>query len=119
MLVKRAIAILIDSIIVGIIPGILGAVLDNQTISFLLSFLIGAGYQWYFLTRNAGQTPGKQLLGIRVVSMDGGPVGDLPAVLRYVGYYVNTIVLLLGWVMAIVTGRGFHDYIANTHVVDA
>lgn len=118
MLVKRAIAIIIDSIIVGIIPGILGAIVD-QTLSGFIAFLIGVAYQWYFLTRNAGQTPGKQIMGIRVVSMDGGPVSDVAAVLRYIGYYINTFVLLLGWVLAIITGRGFHDYIANTQVVDA
>ncbi len=119
MLAKRAVAIIIDSIIVGIIPVILGAILDSQSFSGLLGFLIGVAYQWYFLTRNAGQTPGKQIMGIRVVSMDGGPVGDMAAVLRYIGYYLNTVVLLLGWVLAIVTGRGFHDYLASTQVVEA
>jgi uncharacterized RDD family membrane protein YckC len=118
MLLKRAVAIIIDTIIVGIIPALLGAVVD-QSVSGLVAFLIGIIYQWYFLTRNEGQTPGKQIMGIRVVSMDGGPVGDVSAALRYVGYYLNTIVLFLGWILAIVTGRGFHDYIANTQVVDA
>lgn len=118
MLAKRAVAIIIDTIIVGILPVILGALTD-QTVTGVVAFLIGAAYQWYFLTQNEGQTPGKQIMGIRVVSTDGGPVGDVAAVLRFVGYYINTLVLLLGWVLAIVKGRGIHDIIANTEVVDA
>ena len=32
----------------------------------IASFIFGVIYQWYFLTQQNGQTPGKRLMGIRV-----------------------------------------------------
>lgn len=118
MLVKRAIAIFIDSIVLGVVYFVIGLALDDPTIIYVITLVIGAAYQWFFLTRNNGQTPGKILLGIRVVTMSGGKVGDLAAVIRYVGYLLNGI-FFIGWIVAVITGRGFHDRLAGTHVVDA
>jgi len=113
MLVKRAIAIFIDYVLLIIITWFL-----FKEAGFAISFVIGLIYQWFFLTRMNGQTLGKMLLGIRVVSNDGGKVGDVPAILRYIGYYLNGI-FLIGWIVAVFTGRGFHDMLAGTKVVDA
>ena len=48
-------------------------------------------------------------------------VNLLQAVVRYIGYYINTLVLLLGWLWAIVDGnnQGLHDKLAGTIVVKA
>jgi|GEM_PF-6162964 len=115
--IKRLIALFIDGIILGIVSGILSGVL-GQEIGSLLGFVIGVTYHVAFLTQNNGQTPGKMLLGLRVVMASGGKVTPVAAGLRYVGYFINSILLMTGWIFGAVTGRGFHDHIAGTKVVD-
>jgi uncharacterized RDD family membrane protein YckC len=85
----------------------------------LLSFIIGAGYQWYFLTQQNGQTPGKMLMKIRVIKTDGTRISDSDAVLRYIGYLINSAVASIGWIWAVFDkkNQGWHDKIAKTYVV--
>jgi uncharacterized RDD family membrane protein YckC len=120
-LMARLIAIILDSILLGIISGIVTAIVGEQILGVGVGFIIGLGYNWYFWTQNQGQTPGKALLGIRVVKVNGGPLSDLDAIIRYIGYYINTFVLLLGWIWAIFDDRhqGWHDKLAGTMVVRA
>jgi uncharacterized RDD family membrane protein YckC len=66
----------------------------------------------YLLTALTGFTVGKRLLGIRVVRIDGRPVGFVWALVR--------TVLLLAVVPALITDhdlRGLHDRAANTIVI--
>ena len=65
-------------------------------------------------------TPGKLVMGLRVVDADTGgtpPVSRL--VLRYVGYVVSAIPLLLGylWVLWDPRRQAWHDKMAGTLVV--
>lgn len=66
----------------------------------------------------AGQTIGKLLVGIRVVTVDGGRVPASTALLRYLAYYVSLAVVGLGFVMAglRVDRRALHDLLAGTRV---
>ena len=115
----RFMALIIDSLILGAITGALfGAARET---GFGLGFLVGVAYQWYFLTRHKGQTPGKMMMKIRVVKTDGSPLDDVTPVLRYVGYYINSAVIMLGWLWATWDDQrqGWHDKIANTVVVRA
>jgi uncharacterized RDD family membrane protein YckC len=84
-------------------------------------FLIGLVYYWFFLTRNRGQTPGKALMKIRVIKVDGSPISDRDALLRYVGYIVNSLCIGIGWLWALLDAnkQGWHDKIAKTYVVKA
>ncbi|MBI5958914.1 MAG: RDD family protein, partial [Chloroflexi bacterium] len=43
------------------------------------------------------------------------------AIVRYIGYYINTAFLLLGWIWAIFDdhGEGWHDKLAGTRVEKA
>ncbi len=120
-LASRLIALIIDSAIVWIAGAIIGLVLGEEVLGIGVGFVIGLLYNSYFWTMNNGQTPGKGMLSIRVVSRDGGGVNLLQAVVRYIGYYINTLVLLLGWLWAIVDGnnQGLHDKLAGTIVVKA
>ncbi len=72
-----------------------------------------------------GQTPGKWLLGIRVVALDDtrlghGKIGIGRAVLRLVGYLISALPFYLGflWILG-PERRGFHDRLARTEVVYA
>jgi uncharacterized RDD family membrane protein YckC len=115
----RFIAIFIDGIILGIIGWILAAIVGNT--GYGLGFLVGVAYSWYFWTRSNGQTPGKQLMKIRVIKADGTPISDVDAILRYVGYYVSGFFFALGYLWAIwdENHQGWHDKIAKTYVVKA
>jgi uncharacterized RDD family membrane protein YckC len=65
-----------------------------------------------------GQTPGKWLLGLRVVALGGGKVGLGRAVLRFIGYPFSALPFYLGflWILG-PERRGFHDRLAGTEVV--
>lgn len=118
---SRLIALIIDNIILWVIGFIVGLVIDEQILGIGVGFILGILYNMYFWTQNNGQTPGKSMLGVRVVKTDGGKLNALDAIVRYVGYYINTILLLLGWLWAIPDpkNQGLHDKLAGTIVVKA
>ena len=65
-------------------------------------------------------TPGKMFMGAEIVdSTTGGKPSTRQLVLRYIGYYLSTIPLLLGLVWVAFDGRkqGWHDKLAGTLVV--
>jgi len=68
--------------------------------------------------RTSGQTPGKWMMGIRVVALDGGRVGIVRCVVRLFGYLVSSVPLYLGflWILGPLR-RGWHDHLAGTEVV--
>ena len=71
---------------------------------------------WFWLKR--GATPGKELLGLRVVSQDGSPLRIGQAVLRCLGYLLSAI-FWLGFIAIAFRKdrRGWHDDLASTDVV--
>jgi len=82
----------------------------------LLSFVIPILY-YVLLTASRWQaTLGKRALKIYVSPVDGGRVSPIKSILRYVGYIVSSIPLMLGFVMAAFhkQKRGLHDIIAGT-----
>jgi uncharacterized RDD family membrane protein YckC len=66
----------------------------------------------------AGQTPGKRVLGLRVVRTDGTRLRFGNALRREIGYLVSSI-LYLGflWILIDKRRQGWHDKIAGTIVV--
>jgi len=67
-----------------------------------------------------GQTPGKWLLGIKVVALGGGKVGLGASLVRFAGYLLSALPFYLGflWILGR-ERRGFHDRLAGTEVVYA
>lgn len=86
--------------------------------------LLNGGYVAAF-TAAGGQTIGKMLAGIKVVTSEDGawtdrvPVGA--AALRAVGYLISALPAGLGFLPVLVGGerRGLHDRLAHTRVVKA
>ena len=65
-------------------------------------------------------TPGKMVLGLKVVDVNtGADINLRQSVLRYIGYFVAMIPLLLGifWVAFDKRKQGWHDKMAGTAVV--
>jgi uncharacterized RDD family membrane protein YckC len=67
----------------------------------------------------SGFTPGKALLGLRVVRSDGRPVNLGRAVLRLIAYLIAALPLFLGFIWILFDNRrqGWHDKIARTYVI--
>ncbi len=109
----------------------LGAALGDAAVEGVVAWVIGAsivaafatywGYYIFSEVARNGRTPGKQLLGIRVVRDDGGRVGVIESVIRNVirlvdmlpGYYA------VGLVAALLSssGKRLGDMAAGTVVV--
>ena len=65
-----------------------------------------------------GQTPGKWLMGIKVVAADGGPVTVWRGLLRLAGYLVSALPFYLGFLAVLAPRRlSWHDRFAHTEVV--
>jgi uncharacterized RDD family membrane protein YckC len=66
----------------------------------------------------AGQTPGKRVMGVRVVRTDGQRLKWGNAIRREIGYWLSTI-LFLGYLWVLVDNRrqAWHDKLAGTMVV--
>jgi uncharacterized RDD family membrane protein YckC len=67
-----------------------------------------------------GQTPGMMLFGMHLVrDADGSPPGFGRSILRYVGYFVSSLLLFIGfiWVAFDRKKQGWHDKLAGTVVV--
>lgn len=86
--------------------------------------LIGTGYVFQaayntFFTGRFGGSPGKLILGLRVITADGGRVGYLRALGRHFAEMVSGIILYVGYLMVISDEerRALHDRICGTRVI--
>ena len=129
---RRTMAFLIDNIllqaaatfvfIVGF--SLVDSDMDIATLSSLpvLYYLIAVTMNLFYFTyfhSITGQTVGKRILGLRVVTAAGEPLKARQAFLRWVGYLVSAAFFYLGFIWVAFDGRkqGWHDKIAGTLVV--
>lgn len=82
---------------------------------FLVTYFVYPVFFWVTI----GQTPGKWLLGVRVIRTDGQRLGVGRSILRVIGYWISAIPLFLGfiWILFDNERQGWHDKIAGTYVV--
>ena len=87
------------------------------SIGLLVAFV---GYYPYFWAVS-GQTPGKMILGLRVVRSDGSRLRMGHALARVVGYLISSWFLYLGFMWALIDRKrqGWHDKFADTQVIRA
>lgn len=66
-----------------------------------------------------GQTPGKIIMGIKIIRTDSSPLTPTYALLRFVGYILSILTIGIGfiWVGFDKKKQGLHDKIADTYVV--
>jgi uncharacterized RDD family membrane protein YckC len=87
----------------------------------LISFLVVTGYDIFFEVRNSGRTPGKALNGLRVVRVEGHPVGFLTSAIRNVIRPIDFLpsAYLLGATVILATRKNqrIGDLVAGTLVV--
>ncbi len=84
-----------------------------------LTLFLDMAYFTYF-HGTTGQTPGKRLMGLRVVHDTGEAIGLGTAFLRWVGYIISALPMLIGFIWAGIDRRkqAWHDKIAGTVVID-
>ena len=92
---------------------------------FGTAFFVSVGFcLLYFVGFNAalGATPGKLILGMRIVKTDGSKIGVGIAMVRYLLQSVFALFTLgLAYIVILVNSeqRGWHDQVAGTMVVDS
>lgn len=85
-----------------------------------MAILISLAYYTYLEGGPTGQTLGKRVLGVRVISFDtGGPVGYARGFIRWIGRILSTIPLFLGyfWMLWDREKQTWHDKLASAVVV--
>ena len=121
----RFVAIFIDGILLGIVTSIINAAFNGNTSGrFGLQTLLGVVYYTFFWSSASpwpGQTIGSKLLNIRVIKTDGSDLSITQALVRYVGFVISALCLLIGliWAAFDPNKQGWHDKIAGTYVVRA
>jgi len=113
-------------IAVAIILGIAGhAGLGGGGLAVLLwaiiSFLVVSTYDIFFEVLNSGRTPGKRLNGLRVVRVEGHPVGFLTSairnILRVIDFLPSAYLLGAAVILATRKNQRIGDVVAGTLVV--
>ena len=117
----RLVAMIIDSIIVGVVYfGITIAMLaiEMWALASILGLFWSIGYYIYFPSSNMMATPGKALLGLKITDDSGNQISGGKALLRYVGYIISALTLYIGFIIVGFTEnkRGLHDMVASTRV---
>lgn len=84
----------------------------------LLITLLVIGYYTFFWTL-VGFTPGKAILGLKIVRRNGAKLSFGRSLLRFFSYWISAIPLFLGyfWVLWDRNHQAWHDKIAGTQVV--
>ena len=111
-------------LMMGIIAGLGGATgtdAGGGGGAFLGLALFLAYVVWALVLFARGTTPGKHLLGMRVVKEDGRHAGFLTMLFReWIGKWISGVVFGLGflWILFDRDNQGWHDKIASTYVVE-
>jgi uncharacterized RDD family membrane protein YckC len=86
-------------------------------VALVVSLLVFALYSIVFWSM-IGQTPGKAILGLRVVQTSGKRPTVGCSIVRFLAYWISALPLFLGflWVFSDGQRQGWHDKIAHTCV---
>jgi len=129
----RFLAVLLDGIIVAVVNfpiqlilGLAGFKSIQATgpqfgiigLIYLISFTIQGAYFTYFWSQK-GATPGQMILGLKVVTADGGPLTVGRAFGRFLAYILGAFTLCIGYIIAAFDSqkRALHDHICGTRVI--
>ena len=117
-------AIIIDSILVGIVNYIVELALHYSTLSVILAIIISFGY-FCVMEATQGRTLGKMALGLKVVREDGSPISWNEAIIRNLMRIVDEIPYIIPYLLAAImvwsspTRQRLGDKVAKTVVVRA
>lgn len=134
---KRFAALIVDSMLVGVVSvPIAFAIMaflfrtpndppSEETVALYMFAIIGVLGLWvlFYMTWFVGRfgaTPGKMLLGIKIVRSDGSPVSYLRAFARFWAHQLSANIMYIGFIIALFDEqrRGLHDHICDTRVIE-
>ncbi|HTS76456.1 MAG TPA: RDD family protein [Bryobacteraceae bacterium] len=97
-----------------------GAIAGAMGMYLLLGFAINLGYEVYFDSTRGG-TPGKLLLGMKIIRNDGSLMNAGQATGRFFAYLLSGFTFYIGFIMAGFDSekRSLHDRICDTRVIYA
>ena len=115
----RLVAFLLDVLVFVIAIFLSYSILkDRVSVENVLNIL---GFFYFVLYESSKQqaTPGKQIVGIRVVKTDGNKMSFWNSLVRTLSKSLSSLIIFIGWLMPLWTDRkqALHDMIANTAVV--
>jgi uncharacterized RDD family membrane protein YckC len=128
---RRVVQYIIDYVITGAIGSLIMWIFDrsngalNAVLLLIGALIVAAWYFWYWVLRPrqaGGQTFGMQLLGLRIISKDGGPAGLGQLFVRAILLIVDTLFWGLVGFITIIASRyrqRVGDHAARTLVVRA
>jgi uncharacterized RDD family membrane protein YckC len=135
---RRLVAIAIDALIVTFFSAILIGIFSIlsvivvsysphddpiifTTIFSICGVLVSIIYFVRFWVKSEGQTMGKGMMGIQIISTDGSSISWGKGLIRYIGYIISGLVFSLGFIWVAFDGKrqGWHDKMAGTYVIDA
>jgi len=94
-------------------------VIGGEKFNLIYEFLIGYSYYVLFF-RFGGRTPGKRLLRLKVIDLEGRPrLGWYQSLERTHGYSASALLAFLGFLQALWDHKGLtmHDRLAGTTVI--
>jgi uncharacterized RDD family membrane protein YckC len=124
---QRAIAFLIDGVILYIVNTVVGGMFKLSTsitdvkdllISCLIAILIG--WTYYSIQESSSQraTLGKRAIGLQVTDVNGNQISLWRSTRRYFSAYLSALLLFIGYLMVPFTPKhqALHDLMAGTVV---
>ena len=124
---QRVVAHIIDCICIGIVSGIVSAVVSyfiDNTIAIILLYVVQIVFFWlYYSLQESGPqqgTIGKQIFGIKVTDNHGNKISFLRATARTFSRFISVMACCIGYLMPAITeqSKGLHDFIAGTMVLE-
>ncbi len=127
---------IVNAIAGGLIGGVMGALLASrmqdqsqavgvivaiQVVAQIVGLLIGIFYSVYFI-RKQDATPGKRILGLKVLRADGSSLSKARIVGRYFSEIVSGMIICIGYLMVAFDKeerRALHDRMCDSRVVKA
>ena len=90
-------------------------------IGIIFAFLLFVYIFWALVLFSRGTTPGKRLLGMRVVKEDGKDATFFTMLIReWIGKAISGMIFLLGflWILFDQGNQGWHDKLMSTYVIE-
>ena len=111
-------ACLIDLVILQIVTQPLWLLAPSQEM-YVVGRVVALVVYLLFFWSLFSATPGKMVLGLKIVSADGQRLTVWKALVRLLGYLASALPLGIGFIMVAfdLNKRGFHDRIAGTYVM--
>ncbi|MDB5273463.1 MAG: putative rane protein YckC, family [Chitinophagaceae bacterium] len=124
---ERLIAFFLDGLIVSAAQSVLSYVIYQESIFsgtidygfYSYSFLLSLAYHVYFISSAKQATPGKQAMGLQVITVKGERLSPLNAAGRFLASYLSMIIFCIGYLMVAFDSKkqGLHDRLADTYVI--